>query len=122
MVLCIGALNYSIQCGHIRTGVERLKPACLKSFGAGGTLWDLKSTSRALFQIKQREDVNGICDPECVLPPHSRDHCLVCSVQGRESSRTLLMLESEPRYLGEHLICGREHWEAQCCHESEPLI
>ena len=101
-----------------RTDAERHKPACLKSFGAGRTLTNLKSTSKALFQIKQREVMNSICDPECTLHPDSSDRCLACSVQGRESLSTLLMQDSEPRYLGEHLIYGRGHREAQCCHKS----
>lgn len=119
--ICIYAYEHLIilyNLGSIRTGAERLKPAYLKSFGAGGTLPALKSTSKALFQIKQREVMNSICDPECVLHPDSSDRSLTCSVQGRESVSTLLMQDLEPRCLGEHLFYGREHREAQCCHGS----
>lgn len=62
--ICIYAYEHLIILYNVgsmfRTGAERLKPASLKSFGAGCTLMDLKSTSKALFQIKQREVMNSI--------------------------------------------------------------
>ena len=63
----------------MRTGGERLKPVCVKTFGAGVTLTNVKSTSKALFYVKQREVTSSIRDRECTLRPDRSDRCLSCS-------------------------------------------
>lgn len=85
--ICIYAYEHLIILYNVgsmfKTGAERFKPSCLKSFGAGCTLTELKSMSKALFQIKLTEVMNSICDPSCTLHMYSIDHYLPRSKQDR---------------------------------------